>query len=98
MAAATLAVVTIKGKSAKSGGRRRNYQSADEKSAIANKLPRGWANWLGFVLFAFCAVAVIAYAVVYAVRADWADAAVALAVGLALVYFVYLFGTTHLKV
>ncbi len=87
-----------KGKSAKPGGRRRNYQSVDEKSAIAEKLPRGWANWLGFVLFAFCGLAVLAFAIVYVVKADWVDAAVAAAVGVALLYFVYLFGTTHLKV
>lgn len=88
-----------RGNSSKSGGgRRRNYQSAAEQNALANKLPRGWANWLGFVLFGFCAVAVLAWAVVYAGRGDTSDAIVAAVVGAALAYVTYLFATTHLKV
>lgn len=84
--------------SGKSGGRRRNYQSAAERNTMAAKLPRGWANWLGFVLFAFCGVAVLAYAVTYFTGGDVADGIVAAVVGVTMMYLVYLFATTHLKV
>lgn len=82
----------------KSGGRRRNYASADEREGIRSRLPTGWANWLGFVLFGFCGVAVLVAAVFYTAEGDYADAIVAAALGCALAYMVYLFGTTRLRV
>lgn len=87
----------IRGKNSKPAGRRRNYQSANERSALDGRLPRGWANWLGFVLFGVCAIAVLAWAVVYVGRGDMSDAIVAGGVGISLAYMTFLFATTHLK-
>jgi len=86
-------------KSAKrTGGRRRNYAPAPDQVGYRAKLPTGWANWLGFVLFGIVGIAVIVAAVVYAADARWADAVVAAALGAGMVYMVYLFGTTRLRV
>lgn len=80
------------------GGRRRNYAPAPDQVGWRAKIPTGWANWLGFALFGFCCVAVLVGAVVYAGNGDYADAVVAAALGAALAYMVYLFGTTRLRV
>lgn len=82
----------------RSGGRRRNYAARDETPSLRSRLPTGWANWLGFALFGVCSIGVLSWSVVYVGRGDWADAAVAGCLGLALVYMVYLFGTTRLRV
>lgn len=87
-----------KGKKKSSGGRRRNYAPPPDQVGLRGKLPTGWANWLGFFLFGFCGIAVLVASVVYALDGVRADAVVAFGLGLALLYMVYLFGTTRLRV
>jgi hypothetical protein len=42
------------------GGRRANYAPAATEVGYRKFLPIGWANWLGFVMFAFITVALFA--------------------------------------
>jgi hypothetical protein len=79
------------------GGRRRNYAPAPDQVGWRAKLPTGWANWLGFVLFGIVGICVFVAAALFAADGVWADAVVAAALGAGMLYMVYLFGTTRLR-
>lgn len=87
-----------RGKS-KKGGRRANYAPAKTRSGIWEHLPITWVNWLGFALFGFLAVALLAQFIANLMDLDrygndW------IASGVMTVVFVgmtYLFATTRAK-
>lgn len=90
-------VATNKKKKTKGGGRRANYAPAASQTSTRKYLPVGWANWLGFVMFAAIAVALAAEAVAGAVEGRGADPVAAAVLCAGFVYMTYLFGTIRLK-
>lgn len=81
----------------KSAGRRRNYAPPPDQVGYRKYMPTGWANWLGFCLFLFVGGAIAVASVTYLVKAQWADAVAAVLMASALLYMVYLFGSTRLR-
>lgn len=84
-------------KKSKSGGRRANYAPAATQSGNRKYLPVGWANWLGFVMFAAIAVALAAEAVAGVAEGRGADPVAAGVLFAGFAYMTYLFGTIRLK-
>jgi len=90
--------MTARGGSKKrTGGRRANYAPTVDQVGYRKYLPAGWANWLGFALFLFVGGAILVASVTYIADAMWADAIAAVLMGSAMMYMVYLFGTTRLR-
>ncbi|MFN8122396.1 MAG: hypothetical protein U0237_08210 [Thermoleophilia bacterium] len=85
------------GNKKRTGGRRANYAPAVDQVGYRKYLPAGWANWLGFALFLFVGGAILVASLTYLADAMWADAVAALGMGGAMMYMVYLFGTTRLR-
>jgi hypothetical protein len=68
----------------KSGGRRRNYEVKVVETGMQRYVPKGWANWLGLVMFGLIAVAMAVDAVVAASKGRGADPVAAVVVALLL--------------
>ncbi len=98
--AATLDPVSTRksrGSKKQTTGRRRNYGPTPDQIGIRKYIPNYWANWLGFVLFAFVGLSMFGWGVYYVIDATYADAVVAIGLAGALGYMVFLFGSTRLR-
>ena len=81
----------------KAGGRRANYAPAVDQVGTRKYLPVGWANWLGFVMFALIGIALFAETIAATIEARGADP---IAAGIMTIVFgvmTYLFATTRVK-
>jgi len=85
------------GKRKKSGGRRANYAPAKTEVGVRKYLPVTWYNWMGFFLFGFIALALVAETI-SAIQEQRGNDPYAAAI-MAVVFFVmtYLFGSTRFK-
>lgn len=86
-----------RGAKKRTGGRRANYAPTVDQVGYRKYLPSGWANWLGFCLFLFVGGAIAVASVTYIIDGLWADSVAAIGMTAAMVYMVYLFGTTRLR-
>jgi hypothetical protein len=80
----------------RSGGRRANYAPVQTSVGYRKYLPVGWANWLGFCLFGFICIALVAEVFWAAAHDRGADPIAAAIMALAFGYMVYLFGTNRI--
>lgn len=81
----------------KQGGRRRNYEPTVELTGVKKLLPTGWANWLGFSLFGFCAAALIVEFFVALGRTGHTDWIAAIGLAGLFVWITVLFAITRWK-
>lgn len=79
------------------GGRRANYAPAVDQVGVRRYLPVGWANWLGFVMFAIIGLALAVETVVAAADGRGTDPIAAGIMTIAFGVMTYLFGTTRVK-
>jgi len=80
----------------RSGGRRANYAPVTTSVGYRRFLPLGWANWLGFFLFGFIFIALLA-AIPWSIAHDrGADPIAAAVMACAFGYCVYLFATNRI--
>lgn len=86
-----------RGAKGKAGSSRRNYSSAGERAGVSRYRPRGWANWLGFVLFGIIFVALAAETVAAILEGRGTDPIAAAVMTVAFGYMVYLFATTRVQ-
>ncbi len=84
-------------KKKRTGGRRANYAPTVDQVGYRKYLPSGWANWLGFCLFLFVGGAITIASITYIADGLWADSVAAVGMAAAMMYMVYLFGTTRLR-
>jgi hypothetical protein len=73
------------------GGRRRNYAPA--ATGARKFVPTGWANWLGFVLFGFVCLTMLAEAIGAATSGRGADPIAAGLMAVLVGWIGYLFAT-----
>lgn len=86
-----------RGKKKSGGGRRANYAPAATEVGTRKYLPVGWANWLGFVMFALIGVALFAETINATIEGRGADP---IAAGIMTIVFgvmTYLFATTRVE-
>lgn len=81
----------------KTGGRRANYAPAATDVGTRKYLPIGWANWLGFVMFAFITVALFAETINAAMQNRGNDPIAAGIMTVVFAVMTYLFATTRVK-
>lgn len=90
-------MATGKSTKKKQGGRRRNYEPTVELTGIRKLLPTGWANWLGFVLFGLCAIALFVEFIVALGRSGHTDWVAALVLCGLFTWITVLFAITRWK-
>lgn len=81
----------------KSSGRRRNYEPNVELTGFRKLLPTGWANWTGFCLFGFIAIALLVEFGNALSRTGYNDWIPALILAFAFAWIAVLFAITHWK-
>lgn len=81
----------------KQGGRRRNYEPTVKLTGVQKLFPTGWANWLGFLLFGFCTVALLVEFVVALGRDGHTDWIAALGMSVLFGWITVLFAITRWK-
>jgi hypothetical protein len=89
--------VASKSRKKKGGGRRANYAPTVDQVGARKYLPVGWANWLGFIMFALIGVALAAETVASAIETRGTDPIAAGLMTVAFVVMTYLFATTRVK-
>jgi len=81
----------------RTGGRRANYAPAATEVGYRKFLPIGWANWLGFVMFAFITVALFAETINATIEDRGNDNIAAGIMTIVFAVMTYLFATTRVK-
>jgi hypothetical protein len=81
----------------RTGGRRANYAPTVDQVGVRRYLPIGWANWLGFVMFALITVALFAETINATIEARGADPIAAGIMTVVFAIMTYLFATTRVK-
>lgn len=92
-----MASTTASGDQPKRPGRRANYAKPAPEKGPTRYVPRGWSNWLGFVMFALITIFVLVEIVFAISEGRGADPVMAGIMGCLFAWMTYLFATNRLK-
>jgi hypothetical protein len=84
-------------KNDKNAGRRRNYERKIVETGIQTFIPRGWANWVGTVMFGLITLVVFIEAIVAVGEGRRGDPVAAAVTAILLGWMTVLFARNRLK-